>query len=113
MYQAGGAVYIAGVYAAEGWGVLRSYGLGCHVEAHGSQRRSNGRVRNAEPRYVMAAPFGDNHYAERSDAAGTTWATWSVDVGDGPSAPRSATTALTTSSWPALGEREFFAYVEP
>ncbi len=113
IFQAAGAVYMAGVYAVEGWGVFRSTDFGAtwmHLGANDNQSIVFGTPKHV---YVMSAPFGDEHTAERSDAAGTTWATWSLDIADGPK--RAAVSydgshnIIVTGSWRAGVLR----YVEP
>jgi hypothetical protein len=84
LFQNQGAVYMAGVYSAQGWGVLRSTDHGAtwtHVGSGGSQSVVYGTAKYV---YAQAAPFGDQSQAERAPLPGTTWSTWPLTMKDGP-----------------------------
>ncbi|HEV8247923.1 MAG TPA: hypothetical protein VGP93_19245 [Polyangiaceae bacterium] len=63
--------------------------------------------------YAMSAPYGDPHTAMRSDAEGTSWATWSLDIADGPKRAAvsydGANYIIVSGNW----QQGVFRYVEP
>jgi hypothetical protein len=84
LFQYQGTVYIAGVYSALGWGVLRSTDHGAtwtHVGSGGSQGIVYGTTKYV---YAQAAPFGDQSQTERAPQPGTTWSNWPLTMKDGP-----------------------------
>jgi hypothetical protein len=84
LFQYQGTVYLAGVYSALGWGVLRSTDHGAtftHVGSGGSQGIVYGTSKYV---YAQAAPFGDQSQTERAPQPGTAWSTWPLTMKDGP-----------------------------
>jgi hypothetical protein len=88
IFQSGVVVYMAGVYSAHGWGVLRSTDFGStftHVGSSASQNTVYG-----TPKFVYAQSAGasggtiDQTQSELAPQPGTTWSTWVLTMGNGP-----------------------------
>jgi hypothetical protein len=103
---------MAGVYAKEGWGVLRSKDLGAtwaHVGIEGSQ----GVVYGTSKAIYAQNPWVEQTYSLRGDATGDTWTPWALPMNNGPK--RVAVTSdgvhniIVAGNWKA----GIWRYVEP
>jgi len=84
LYQADGVVYMAGVYASDGWGVYRSTDFGVTWTHYGQGQKQSTMFGTPNHVYAFSAPLGDTTTTERSDSTGTMWSTWSLNLPDGP-----------------------------
>lgn len=89
IYQRDGVVYMAGVYADEGWGVLRSTDLGVTWKHVGSA--SGQSVVYGTNKFIYAqspgasSGFIDQSQSQRAAQPGeTTWMTWELKMSNGP-----------------------------
>lgn len=89
LFQTGGVVYMAGVYAEEGWGVLRSTDFAETWTHVGSTSGQNGVYGTGKFLYAQSGGASgggiDQSQSERAPLpGGTDWSTWAVPVGNGP-----------------------------
>ncbi|MEO6598625.1 MAG: hypothetical protein ABIQ16_02045 [Polyangiaceae bacterium] len=88
IYQRNGVVYMGGVYANEGWGVLRSKDLGATWEHLGSGA-AQGVIYGTEKNIYAQNPGAsaglvDQSGSQRAAQPGDTWTTWNLKMSNGP-----------------------------
>jgi hypothetical protein len=88
IYQRSGVVYMGGVYAEGGWGVLRSMDLGAtwgHVGSMSAQGVVYGTEKNLYAQNPGASSgLIDQTQSERAAHPGDTWTTWDLKMSNGP-----------------------------
>jgi hypothetical protein len=117
IYQRQGVVYMGGVYAAEGWGILRSMDLGATWQHLGSGA-GQGVIYGTEKNIYAQNPGAssgliDQTQSERAAQPGDTWTTWNLSMTNGPK--RAAVTFDGTHSIIVGGNWNagIWRYVEP
>jgi hypothetical protein len=117
IYQQNGIIFLPGVYAVEGWGVLRSDDLGVtwtHLGSGQSQGVVFGTSKNIyaqNPGATMGTM--DQSQSERAAQPGDTWSTWALTMTNGPK--RAAVTSDGTHNIIVGGDWNagLWRYVEP
>jgi hypothetical protein len=88
IYQRNGVVFMAGVYATEGWGVFRSMDLGV-TWTHLGSGQAQGVVYGTDKNIYTQNPGAsmgteDQTQSERAAQPGDTWTTWPLTMTNGP-----------------------------